>query len=62
LRRFALMRSWYETRHMAFADFVAADGLHLNDWSYDCMARQLAGAIGAAVSRPAATAAAVAVH
>ena len=60
LRRFALMRSW--TRHMAFADFVSPDGLHLNDWSYDCMARQLAGAIGSAVTRPATTTAAIAVH
>jgi lysophospholipase L1-like esterase len=60
LRRFALMRSW--TQHMAFADFVSPDGLHLNDWSYDCMARQLAGAIGAAVTRPATTTAAIAVH
>jgi acyl-CoA thioesterase-1 len=59
LRRFALMRSWYEARHMAFADFVSSDGLHLNDWSYDCMARQLAGAIGAAAAKPATTAAVV---
>ncbi|HEV2955135.1 MAG TPA: SGNH/GDSL hydrolase family protein [Xanthobacteraceae bacterium] len=57
LRRFALMRSWYEARHMTFADFVAPDGLHLNDWSYDCIARQLAGAIGAATAKPATTAA-----
>jgi len=62
LRRFALMRSWYETRHMAFADFVSPDGLHLNDWSYDCMARQLTGAIGAAVAKPATTTAAMAVQ
>jgi len=57
LRRFALMRSWYESRHMTFADFVAPDGLHLNDWSYDCIARQLAGAISAATTKPATTAA-----
>ena len=56
LRRFALMRSWYESRHMAFADFVSPDGLHLNDWSYDCIARQLAGAIDAAAAKPATTA------
>ncbi len=62
LRRFALMRGWYETRHMTFAQFVSPDGLHLNDWSYDCIARQLAGAIGAAVTRPATTTAAIAVH
>ena len=60
LRRFALMRSWYEVRHLAFADFVSPDGLHLNDWSYDCMARQLAGAIGAEVIQPATTTAAIA--
>jgi acyl-CoA thioesterase I len=59
LRRFALMRSWYESRHMAFADFVSSDGLHLNDWSYDCIARQLAGAIGSAATKPAATASVV---
>src|SRR5215471_16778727 len=58
LRRFALMRSWYEARHMSFAEFVSSDGLHLNDWSYDCMARQLAGAIDAAVAKPATTTAA----
>jgi acyl-CoA thioesterase I len=57
LRRFALMRSWYEARHMTFGDFVAPDGLHQNDWSYDCIARQLAGAIGVAVVKPATTAA-----
>jgi len=57
LRRFALMRSWYESRHMSFAAFVSPDGLHLNDWSYDCIARQLAGAIGAAAVKPATTAA-----
>jgi acyl-CoA thioesterase-1 len=62
LRRFALMRSWYEARHMAFAEFVSRDGLHQNDWSYDCIARQLAGAIGSAAAKPATTTAAVAVH
>lgn len=62
LRRFALMRSWYEARHMAFGAFVAPDGLHMNDWGYDCIARQLAGAIGAAAARPATTTAAIAVQ
>jgi acyl-CoA thioesterase-1 len=60
-RRFALMRSWYEERHLSFADFVSPDGLHMNDWGYDCIARQLAGAIDAAVTKPATTAA-IAVH
>ncbi len=59
LRRFALMRSWHESSHMTFAEFVAPDGLHLNDWSYDCIARQLAGAIDAAARKPATTTAAM---
>jgi lysophospholipase L1-like esterase len=59
LRRFALMRSWYEVRHLSFADFVSPDGLHMNDWGYDCIARQIAGAIDAAVAKPATTTAAM---
>jgi acyl-CoA thioesterase-1 len=56
LRRFALMRNWYEAGHLGFGDFVSPDGLHMNDWGYDCIARQLAGAIDAAVAKPTATA------
>ena len=59
LRRFALMRNWYEVGHLRFGDFVSPDGLHMNDWGYDCIARQLAGAIGDAVARPVAATAAV---
>jgi acyl-CoA thioesterase-1 len=59
LRRFALMRNWHEVRHMRFIDFVASDGLHMNDWGYDCIARQLANAIGDAVAKPPTTTAAV---
>ena len=61
LRRFALMRNWYEVGHLRFGDFVSPDGLHMNDWGYDCIARQLAGAIGDAVARPVAATAAVTV-
>ena len=43
--RFAVMRHWYVALHMRFADFVAPDGLHLNDWSYRCTAKLLADAI-----------------
>ncbi|HXW24191.1 MAG TPA: SGNH/GDSL hydrolase family protein [Xanthobacteraceae bacterium] len=57
LRRFALMRNWYEIGHMPFGTFVSPDGLHMNDWGYDCIARQLAGAIGDAASKPTTTAA-----
>jgi acyl-CoA thioesterase-1 len=64
LRRFALMRNWHEVGHMRFGDFVSPDGLHMNDWGYDCIARHLAGAIGDAVARPVAatTAVAASVH
>jgi acyl-CoA thioesterase-1 len=62
LRRFALMRSWYEVRHMSFRDFVSPDGLHMNDWGYDCIARHLAAAIGEAAAGPATTTAAISVR
>src|SRR5436309_3308589 len=37
--RFELMRHWYEDEHLPFATFVSADGLHMNDWSYACLAK-----------------------
>ena len=37
---------------MKFASFVSPDGLHMNDWSYACMAKGLALAIAEAVQRP----------
>jgi acyl-CoA thioesterase-1 len=54
--RFELMRRWYETEHLPFATFVSADGLHMNDWSYACLAKALALAIAEAATRPTATA------
>lgn len=44
-RRFALMQHWHETRNIAFSDFLAPDLFHMNDWSYGCLARNLAAAI-----------------
>ena len=44
--RFALMRGWHESAYLPFSTFVTADHLHMNDWGYDCIARQIAGAIG----------------
>ncbi len=38
-------------RH-AFRDFISSDGLHLNDWSYNCWAKGLANAIAEAATRP----------
>lgn len=50
-RRFAVMREWSETRHIPFRQSLAPDGLHLNDWSYGCVAKLLASAIADAVTR-----------
>jgi acyl-CoA thioesterase-1 len=44
-RRFTLMQHWREVEGMPFETFISADGLHMNDWSYDCVAKALAGAI-----------------
>ena len=49
--RFAVMRYWSEVRRVAFARSLAPDGLHMNDWSYGCMANLLAGAIADASTR-----------
>jgi lysophospholipase L1-like esterase len=52
-RRFAIMRYWNEAEKLPFRTFVNADGLHMNDWAYDCTARLLAAAILEAVTRTA---------
>jgi acyl-CoA thioesterase I len=54
--RFALMRRWHETENLPFETFVSADGLHMNDWSYACLAKALGLAIAEAATRPTATA------
>jgi acyl-CoA thioesterase-1 len=51
-RRFDVMKRWREDDHMAFESFVSPDGLHLNDWSYACMAKGLSLAIADAAERP----------
>lgn len=56
--RFALMQRWYEKDRLPFEAFVSADGLHMNDWSYGCLAKWLGVAIAEAATRPTATAAA----
>jgi acyl-CoA thioesterase I len=56
-RRFELMRHWHEVEHIPFAAFVAPDELHMNDWSYACVAKVLAVAITEAATRPTASAA-----
>src|SRR5215813_1668360 len=54
--RFDLMRRWRETEQLPFETFISADGLHMNDWSYGCLAKALAVAIADALTRPTATA------
>ncbi len=49
--RFALMRYWIEAERMGFEEFLSPDGLHMNDWSYACVAKVLAGAIEDAAKR-----------
>ena len=51
-RRFDVMKRWREDDHMAFESFVSSDGLHMNDWSYACMAKGLGLAIADAAERP----------
>ncbi|MGH6665450.1 MAG: SGNH/GDSL hydrolase family protein [Pseudolabrys sp.] len=50
--RFEVMKRWYDDDHMKFESFVSPDGLHMNDWSYDCFAKGLALAITEAAERP----------
>jgi acyl-CoA thioesterase-1 len=54
--RFALMKRWHQTDHMPFDAFVSPDGVHMNDWSYDCLAKWLGTAIVEAATRPTTTA------
>jgi hypothetical protein len=46
------MRHWHDVGRMPFESFISADGLHLNDWSYNCWAKGLANAIAEAATRP----------
>jgi acyl-CoA thioesterase I len=50
--RFALMRYWHEDAGLPFRAFLSSDQLHMNDWSYGCVARALGHAIEEAVTRP----------
>jgi acyl-CoA thioesterase-1 len=44
-RRFAIMRHWLQSGQLSFRKMLSRDGLHMNDLSYDCLARLLAEAI-----------------
>jgi lysophospholipase L1-like esterase len=55
--RFELMRHWSQVEHLPFEAFVSRDGLHMNDWSYACLAKALGMAIAQAMTQPTASAA-----
>jgi acyl-CoA thioesterase-1 len=48
--RFALMRHWHDIDGIPFEAFLSSDGLHMNDWSYNCFAKALADAIADAAT------------
>ena len=50
-RRFTLMRRWVEIENIPFEAFISPDLLHMNDWSYRCVAKVLAVAIHDAAIR-----------
>jgi lysophospholipase L1-like esterase len=54
--RFAVMRYWRLTEDIPFSAFVSPDELHMNDWSYGCLAKLLSGAIQEAATRTTVTA------
>jgi lysophospholipase L1-like esterase len=56
-QRFAVMRHWRERDGMSFDTFVSPDQLHMNDWSYACVAKVLSVAIAEAATRPTVSAA-----
>ena len=60
-QRFALMRYWRLTEDIPFSTFVSPDELHMNDWSYGCVAKLLADAIVEATTRSTVTATSVGV-
>jgi lysophospholipase L1-like esterase len=51
-RRFDVMKRWSIVDKLPFERFVSADGLHMNDWGYACMAKGLGMAIAEAAQRP----------
>ncbi|MDQ2101930.1 SGNH/GDSL hydrolase family protein [Azospirillum isscasi] len=48
--RYAVMRQWVETRQATLSDLVGPDGIHQNDFGYDCVARTLAASLHDALS------------
>ena len=51
-RRYAIMTHWRTVENVPFDRFIVKDGLHMNDWSYHCIAKLLATSIVASVRQP----------
>ena len=51
-RRFDVMKRWSVVDRLSFDAFVSPDGVHMNDWSYACLAKGLGVAIAEAATRP----------
>jgi len=51
IQRFAMMRWWHDKEHMDFAEFTSPDNLHMNDWGYACLAKQISASISEAATR-----------
>jgi lysophospholipase L1-like esterase len=49
-RRFAVMQHWISSGQYKLEEIVSRDGLHMNDLSYACIARLLAGSLAAAAA------------
>jgi acyl-CoA thioesterase I len=60
--RFDVMRQWREKNQLPYETFLSPDGLHMNDWSYGCVAKLLSVAIGEAATRATAVAGGGAPH
>ena len=52
-KRFAIMRHWHEVDKVAFETLLSPDGLHMNDWSYGCVAKLMSIALSEAARSPA---------
>jgi acyl-CoA thioesterase I len=52
-RRYEIMSHWQKVEHVPFERFTVKDGLHMNDWGYDCIAKLLAASIVVAAGQPA---------
>jgi lysophospholipase L1-like esterase len=51
-RRFEVMRGWSTADKLDFSAFTSPDGLHMNDWGYDCLAKLIQTSIVEAAQRP----------